>query len=60
MAKSLKNNLFYLGILIISVTLFVEQFFMISNNITCFLKGLACGIELVGAVVLIKNRRNSV
>lgn len=50
--------MFYIGIVIMSLTLFMEHLFRIETDITCFLKGLACGLEIVGAFVLIKNKRN--
>lgn len=57
MIKGLKDNLFYIGVVIFSLTLFAEHLFSGETNITCFMKGFACGIELVGVVILIKNKK---
>lgn len=58
MMNKLKVNLFELGILIFCITVFCEQFFSIGeNNLTCFLKGLACGLEIVGAIVKLINKK---
>lgn len=56
--KKFRDSMFYIGIVIMSLTLFMEHLFRIETDITCFLKGLACGLEIVGAFVLIKNKRN--
>ena len=56
MAKGIKDNLFYIGVLILSLTLFAEHLFSLPTSVTCFLKGFAAGIQIVGVVVLIKNR----
>ena len=41
------------------MTLFLEHLFLGETNITCFVKGFACGIEIIGAIVLIKeNNKN--
>ena len=56
MLKKIKDNLFYIGVIILSLTLFAEQFSG-ATNVTHFIKGFACGIELVGVVVIFKNRR---
>jgi len=56
MAKGIKDNLFYIGVLIFSLTLFTEHLLSLSTPVTCFLKGFAAGIQIVGVVVLIKNR----
>lgn len=58
MLEKLRDNLFYIGILVLSITLFVEHLFLISNNWTCFFKGFACGLEIVGAFVIIRKRNN--
>ncbi|MFR2534795.1 MAG: hypothetical protein ACLTEH_01285 [Clostridia bacterium] len=52
---NIKNSLFYIGIIIFSITLFLEHLFLGETNITCFLKGFACGIEIIGAIILIKK-----
>ena len=53
----LKINLLELGILIFCITVFCEQLFLGENNLTCFLKGLACGLEIIGAIVKLINRK---
>ena len=58
MLESFKNNMFYIGILIISLTIFMEHLLKIETDLTCFLKGFACGLEAVGVVILIKNNKN--
>ena len=56
----LKDNLFYIGVIIFSLTLFLEHLFSIQTGITCFFKGFGCGLLLVGAVVLnMKKRKES-
>ena len=57
--KTLKDNLFYIGVLIFSLTLFVEHLLSIESNLTCFIKGFGCGIQIVGVVVLIRNKWKS-
>ena len=51
----LKNYLFHIGIVIFSITLFVEHLFSIKSGVTDFIKGLGCGLELIGVVILIVN-----
>lgn len=55
--SKIKDNLFELGILIFCITVFSEQLFLGENNLTCFLKGLACGLEIVGAIVKLINKK---
>ncbi|MBS7021069.1 MAG: hypothetical protein KH135_04270 [Firmicutes bacterium] len=57
MLEKFKNNMFYIGILIMSLTLFFEHAFHIETDITCFIKGFACGLEMVGVFILIKNQK---
>jgi hypothetical protein len=57
MLKNFKDNLFYIGVIIFSLTLFVEHLFSIETDLTCFFKGFGCGLELVGAVILIAKKR---
>ena len=60
MLKEIRDNMFYIGILILSLTLFVEHLFMGETNLTCFIKGFAFGIQLVGVIFLVrKNRKNN-
>lgn len=56
MRNFIKNNMFYIGIILFSLTSFLEQLFWGENNITCFLKGFACGLEIIGAFILIKRK----
>lgn len=56
MREKFRDNLFYIGLLIMSLTLFAEHLFSVENNLTCFLKGAACGLELVGIIVMLKNK----
>ena len=55
--NNLKNILFEIGILIFCITVFCEQLFLGENNLTCFLKGLACGLEIIGAIVKLINKK---
>jgi len=55
MLEKFRNNMFYIGIFIFSLTLFLEHLIFGESNITCFIKGFACGLELVGIIILIKN-----
>ena len=58
MLQKVREYMFYIGVFIFSLTLFVEHLFLGETPATCFLKGFACGIELVGIVILIKNRKS--
>ena len=56
----LRDSLFYIGVIVFSVTLFIEHFFKINLIIpgffTGFFKGLGVSLELLGAVFLIIKR----
>ena len=56
MLKKLKESLFYIGVIIISLTLFAEHLFSIETALTSFLMGFGCGLQLVGVVVLMVKR----
>ena len=57
MLKSkLKNNLFYIGVIIFSLTLFIEQLCSIETNFTHLIKGFGVGIQLVGVVILFMKK----
>ena len=59
MAKnSGKNTVFFVGVLIFSLTVFLEHLFWGETDITCFMKGLSVGIQIVGIVILIKNNKS--
>ena len=58
MREKFKNNMFYLGILLMSLTLFCEHLFFGETNFTCFLKGLSCGLEFVGIVIIFMKKQN--
>ena len=53
----LKDNLFYIGIVIFSLTLFVKHLFSIQSGIIEFIMGFGVGLELVGVVILIMKKR---
>ena len=57
MLKKFKDNMSYIAILIFTITVFCEQLFFGENNFTCFLKGFACGLELVGVIIIFKNKK---
>ena len=57
MCKKVRDNLFYIGILIFSITMFCEHLFLGESNLTCFLKGFACGLEMVGIIFIVKNKK---
>lgn len=57
MCKKIRDNMFYIGIIIFCLTMFFEQLFLGETNLTCFLKGFACGLEILGAFILIKNKK---
>lgn len=59
MIEKFKNNMLYIGILIFSLTLFFEHLIFGETDITCFIKGFACGLGLVGVIILIKNNKKS-
>ena len=54
-----RDNMFYIGIILFSLVLFAEHLFSIETPVTCFFKGLACGLELVGVFFLIRKQRKS-
>jgi len=53
----LKDSLFYIGVIIFSLTLFLEHLFSINANFVEFVKGFGVGLQLVGVVVLFKKKR---
>ena len=55
----IKNSLFYIGIIIFSLTMFFEQLCIGETSATCFIKGFACGLEIVGAIVLVLDKKKS-
>lgn len=55
--KRIKESLFELGILIICVTIFCERLFVGENNVTLFFMGLGCGLEIIGAIIKIINKK---
>ena len=59
MSTKLKDNLFYIGVIIFSLTLFVEHLFSIEASVTCFFKGFGCGLELVGVVILMMKKQKT-
>jgi len=60
MLKKIRDNMFFIGVIIFSLTLFVEHLLTGETNLTCFFKGFACGLELVGIVVIFKNKKSNV
>ena len=59
MLTELKENLFYIGVIVFSMTLFVEHLFSIVTGLTCFFKGFGCGLELGGAIILVIKKIRS-
>lgn len=57
MLEKFRDNIFYVGIFIFLLTLFFEHLIFGETHITCFIKGLACGLELVGIIILMRNKR---
>lgn len=57
MLEKFRNSMFYIGILIMSLTLFFEHLLNMQTDITCFLKGFACGLEILGAIILLINNK---
>jgi len=59
--KKIKNYLFHFGVVIFSLTMFLEHLLVCESNITNaingFAKGFACGLILVGVIVLIRNTK---
>jgi uncharacterized membrane protein len=49
----LRERLFYIGVIVFSLTLLIEQLFPINANVIAFFKGLGAGLEFLGAVFLI-------
>lgn len=56
MIEKFRNNMFYIGILLMSITLFIDHLFQLQTDLTCFFKGFACGLEIVGAIVIIRKQ----
>ena len=54
--KGIRDSLFYIGVIVFSVTIFIEHLFQINMNVTEFFKGFGIGLELLGAVFLIIKR----
>jgi len=53
----LPDSLFYIGVIVFSVTLFIEHLFKNNLNFPIgFFKGLGVSLELLGAVFLIIKR----
>ena len=52
----LKDSLFYIGVIIISLTIFAEHLFPIGTSLSCFLKGFGCALQMVGVVVIMRKR----
>ncbi|MCL2596400.1 MAG: hypothetical protein FWD66_01810 [Paludibacter sp.] len=59
MKKKIKENLFYIGVIIFSLTLFAENLFEIKTNFTAFCSGFGIGLELVGVFFLIKKKKDN-
>jgi len=51
-----RENLFYIGVIIFSLMLLIEHLFSVNTNTIHFFKGFGIGLELVGAVLLIIMR----
>ena len=54
--SNVKDNLLYIGLIVFSLTVFVQHLFSIETDLTCFFMGLGCGLQLVGVFVLMKKR----
>jgi len=52
----LRDSLFYIGVIVFSVTLFIEHLFSININVTEFFKGFGVSLVLLGTVFLIIKR----
>lgn len=48
MLKKVRDSLFYIGIILFSVTAFGENLFFGKSNVTEFIKGMSIGFEFVG------------
>lgn len=57
MLEKFKDNLFYIAIFIFSITLFLEHLIFGETDITCFIKGFACGLELVGIIIIFMKKK---
>ena len=56
MIKKIRDNMFYIGIIFLSLTLFTEHLFLGETNLIHFFKGFASGIILLGVIIIFKNR----
>jgi len=54
--SNLKDKLIAIGILIFSLTLFIEQLFSIKSNLCDFIKGFGIGLQLLGVILLYKKK----
>lgn len=60
MKQKIKENLFfifYIGVIVFSLTLLVENLFAIKTNFTDFCKGFGVGLELAGIFFIIKRNK---
>ena len=53
----LKENLFYIGVLVFAVTLLVEHLFSVDTEITGFCKGIGVGLLLAGVIKLLTRKK---
>ena len=59
MSKLKDNLLFFFGVIIFSLTLFLERLFPIETDFVHFVKGFGIGLQLVGVVILIMKKKES-
>jgi predicted phage tail protein len=52
----LREYLFYIGIIVFSLTLFVEHLFSVDTDFTGFCKGLGVGLVLGGVIKLMTKK----
>ena len=57
MIKDLKGNLiFYIGVIVFSITILTEHLFSIDTDISSFVKGAGCGL-IIGGVIKYLERK---
>ena len=53
----LKENLFFIGVIIFSLTIFLERLLSIDTNFAHFVKGFGVGLQLIGVIFLFMRKK---
>jgi len=57
MLGKIKNNLLYIGLVILALALLVERLFPIETDVSCFFRGLGFGVLIGGIVALFLKKK---